>query len=73
MVTYYKIGDAFCAAAHSDLPYEKTEKPAAGTKLTWLFTGGPPRLISCKPSGRTLHGERGCQLVKHKQIKYVRR
>lgn len=41
MVTYYKIGDAFCAAAHSDLPYEKTEKPAPGTKLTWLFTGGP--------------------------------
>jgi hypothetical protein len=41
MVTYYKIGDMFCASAHGDLPYEKTEKPAAGTKLTWLFTGGP--------------------------------
>ena len=40
MVTYYKIGDMFCASAHGDLPYEKTEKPA-GTKLTWLFTGGP--------------------------------
>ena len=41
MVTYYKIGDMICASAHGDLPYEKTEKPAAGTKLTWLFTGGP--------------------------------
>ncbi len=27
--------------AHGDLPYEKTEKPAAGTTLTWLFTGEP--------------------------------
>ncbi len=41
MVTYYKIGDMFCASAHGDLPYEKTEKPAAGTTLTWLFTGEP--------------------------------
>lgn len=41
MVTYYKIGDMFCASAHRDLPYEKTEKPAAGTTLTWLFTGEP--------------------------------
>ena len=41
MVTYYKIGDMICASAHGDLPYEKTEKPAAGTKLTWLFTGEP--------------------------------
>ena len=41
MVTYYKIGDMFCASAHGDLPYEKTEKPAAGTMLTWLFTGEP--------------------------------
>ena len=41
MVTYYKIGDAFCASVHGNLPYEKTEKPAAGTKLTWLFTGDP--------------------------------
>ena len=41
MVTYYKIGDAFCASAHDGLPYEKTETPAAGTKLTWLFTGDP--------------------------------
>lgn len=41
MVTYYKIGDAFCASVHGNLPYEKTEKPEAGTKLTWLFTGDP--------------------------------
>ena len=41
MVTYYKIGDAFCASVHGNLPYERTEKPAAGTKLTWLFTGDP--------------------------------
>ena len=41
MVTYYKIGDMFCASAHGDLPYEKTEKPAVGTTLTWLFTGEP--------------------------------
>ena len=41
MVTYYKIGDAFCASVHGNLPYEKTENPAAGTNITWLFTGDP--------------------------------
>ena len=52
MVTYYKIGDMFCASAHGDLPYEKTEKPAAGTTLTWHTTDRPgnSRRISSRSS-----------------------
>ena len=38
---YYKIEGQLCCSLDGSLPYEKTEKPAAGTKLTWLFTGDP--------------------------------
>ena len=40
MVTYYKIGDAFCASVHGNLPYEKTENRQRN-EATWLFTGDP--------------------------------